>query len=391
MKNKKLNDLPPDFNKKRKNGFEGKNKNVQLPGSPAFLIILMGSLGDVARGLCLVSQIKNSFPKSAITWLVEPKCKEAVTFHPLIDDILVFDRANWKKGLKDIFHELRTRRFDCVLDLQRHFKSGVFSFLSGAKYRIGFHPGNTKEGNWLFNNTYIPCLDDDYSKLFHYLKFTEYLGCHPEYLPSESRAMFESRVLDFGFSGPGLPSLAADILSRIKKPFIAMVLGSSWVSKEWPAERYARLIHDLVETTSLHIVMVDTPAKQRMACELERAIDSGRLINLVGRTSLLELAAVLKEAELAVGPDCGSAHIAAAVGTLYVALFGPTSPQRTAPFGSEHLIVSKHLACAPCYKKKCPGKDTICMRSIEAGDVKVKVLQVLKDIPGISAKIAENG
>ncbi len=342
-----------------------RHQKIRLPEAPAFLIILMGSLGDVTRGLCLVSQLKSCFPKSSVTWLVEPKCQEVVSFHPQIDHVLVFDRPRWHLGIVQLYRALRNRRFDCTLDLQRHLKSGFFSLLSGATFRIGFHPQNAKEFNWVFNNRHIPYMEEFYPKLLHYLQFTQYLGCpRPE-------------VLDFGFSGPRLESLAASVLSRVSRPFIAVVLGSTWISKEWFFESYARLIRDLLEETSMHLVMLDTAAKYEMACSLEREIGSSRLINLVGRTSVLELAAVLKEAELAVGPDCGSGHLASAVGTPYVTLFGPTSPERTAPYGSEHLVVSANLACAPCYKKHCPRKDISCMRSIRVEDVKKKIFEGL--------------
>ncbi len=352
---------------------------LQLPEAPSFLIILMGSLGDVTRGLCLVSLIKNRFPESTITWLIEPKCEGIVTVHPLIDEILVFNRANWQQGgLTGILYELRKRPFDCVLDLQRHLKSGFFSFVTGAACRIGFHRANAKEGNWLFNNIHIPRMDEAYPKIFHYLKFTELLGCHTAFDPSRSRELFKSQALDFGFSKNALSSNAEKVLPKLKPPFMAVVLGSSWVSKEWHFKGYADLIRDLLQETSLNMVMVDTGAKYQMACDLEHEISNARLINLVGQTSLPELAAVLQQAEAAVGPDCGSAHIAAAVGTHYVTIFGPTDPSLTAPFGSEHLIVKKPLDCAPCYKRKCPGKNLACLNAITAEDVKQKLFQVIK-------------
>ena len=356
-------------------GLEG---GLELPQAPSFLIILMGSLGDVTRGLCLVSQIKARFPEATITWLIEPKCRGIVTVHPLIDEVLMFNRTNWQQGgLKSILFELRKRHFDCVLDLQRHVKSGFFSFATGAKYRIGFHRSNAKEGNWLFNNTFIPPLAESYSKLFHYLKFTELLGCHPEYQPAQSRALFESGALDFGFSESALLSAADGSTAGLETPYMAMVLGSSWVSKEWHFEGYAALINTIIDTTDLNVVMADTMAKYPMACELEREIDSPRLINLVGKTSLPELAAVLQRAAVAAGPDCGSAHIAAAVGTHYVTIFGPTDPARTAPYGSEHLVVSKNPDCAACYKRQCPRKDPICLSTITAEDVMQKIRLVL--------------
>ncbi len=342
-----------------------KNQKIKLPPCPHFLIILMGSLGDVTRGLCLVSHIKKFLPKSYITWLIEPKWADLVSFHPQIDEILVFDRPNWRKGFKDLVNKLRKTHFDCVLDLQRHFKSGLFSYLSGAKNRIGFHPKNTKEGNWLFNNHHITYKNEQYPKIDHYLVFTEYLG-----LP-------KPKFLDFGFSGLDIRSLTPDMACLLKKPFLAMILGSTWESKEWFFDNYVQLIADVLETTSLYIVIPDSQAKYDLACALERKISSSRLINLVGRTSVLQLAAVLKEASLAVGPDCGPGHLSSAVGTPYVSFFGPTSPERTAPYGCQDLVVRQNLPCAPCNKRRCPRKDTLCMRSIQAKEVQKKILHVL--------------
>ncbi|MFO7885355.1 MAG: glycosyltransferase family 9 protein [Desulfobacteraceae bacterium] len=362
------------FGRLLKRCFKTRHKKIKLPESPAFLIILMGSLGDVTRGLCVAPRIKAVFPGSHITWLIEPRCEDVVSLSSCIDRVLVFDRDHWPSGLKRLVHELKKSRFDCVLDLQRHFKSGFFSFISSARYRIGFHPGNAKEGNWIFNNTYIPWCDEFYPKIQHYLKFAQYLGDTQSAFPNQK----QPECLDFGISFSRLLSTASHVLSKTKSPFIAMVLGSTWVSKEWHFDNYADLIKKIFDTTDLYIVLVDTMAKYDMACNLEKVTDSSRLINLVGQTSVPELAAVLRCAQAGIGPDCGSAHIAAAAGTPYITLFGPTSPERTAPFGSEHLVVTKNLPCAPCYKKKCPGKNTVCMGFIGAEDVMDRLHTALK-------------
>lgn len=338
-------------------------KPPQTPTAPSILIVLMGALGDVTRGLCLVAPIKRALPDSTITWLVEPKWQELVAAHPLVDKVIVFDRPNWwRGGLREIWQLLRSGQFDCVLDLQRHFKSGLFSFFTRAPHRIGFHRKNAKEGNWLFNTTHIPYRDDDYPKINHYLAFLDALG-----IP-------RSKTINFGFSDKKSKELAAPLLANINRPFAAMVLGSSWQTKEWGYNGYYELITDMLQTTALNIALVDEPSKRPLADKLMQATASKRLHNLVGQTSVVELAAVLHEAAIAVGPDCGAGHIAAAVNTPYVSLFGPTDPQRTAPYGNDALVVSKNLPCAPCYKARCTRKDIACMRIIDAADVKEKVL-----------------
>ncbi|MDY6954147.1 MAG: glycosyltransferase family 9 protein, partial [Thermodesulfobacteriota bacterium] len=126
-----------------------------------------------------------------------------------------------------------------------------------------------------------------------------------------------------------------------------------------------------------HVVLLGNRSDTGLALKLSNRINGPRLINMVGKTSLLDLVAVLKAAAVGVGPDSGPGHLAAAVGTPYVSLFGPTSPARTAPYGSEHLVVQSTIDCAPCYKRRCPGLDRLCMRSIDVERVRKKLSQAL--------------
>ncbi len=329
--------------------------------APSILIILMGSLGDVARGLGLVSHLKTARPHSRITWLVEPNCAPLVGLHPQIDKTIVFNRAWSMAALWDLYQKLRREHFDMTLDLQRHLKSGFFSLLSGSKQRIGFHRNNAKELNWFFNTDSIPYFSDNLPKLDHYFKFLEYLG-----LPQPS-------AVDFGFSKwdaikslPPLPVKTGDQL-------IAVVMGSRWETKNWIRDGYIELIQHILAMQDVHVVLVGDPSQQADANYISEAIGRTALINLVGKTSLVELTAVLKRSTAALGPDSGPGHLAAAVGTPYVTLFGPTSPQRTAPYGCEHLVVLAELDCMPCYQKRCPEQTKQCMHNISADAVLEKL------------------
>ena len=334
-----------------------------LPSSPSILIILMGSIGDVARGLCLVSQIKNNLPGSRVTWLVEPTCSDVVRLHPGIDKTIVFNRPKNILGIRDLYQDLSREHFDITLDLQRHLKSGFFSFLSGAKRRIGFNRRNSGEFNWIFNNEHIPHVRDELElpKLRHYLKFTEYLG-----LP-------EPESLDFGISCLDEKSILPDIVANISKPCIAVVMGSSWESKDWFFEGYDELVKNILSSMKEAVVLLGDGSQVSSATKLCRKVGSHELINLVGKTSIPELVAVLKAAAAGVGPDSGPGHLAAAVGTPYVSLFGPTSRKRAAPYNCEHLVVQSGLSCVSCYKKKCPELDRVCMRLISVESVQEKI------------------
>ncbi|MEE4262789.1 MAG: glycosyltransferase family 9 protein [Desulfobacteraceae bacterium] len=339
----------------------------EIPTAPSILIILMGSLGDVARGLGLVSHIKAHRPESRITWLVEPKCADLVGLHPQIDHVIRFRRKRSVAAIWDLYQKLQKEDFDITLDLQRHLKSGFFSLLSRGQRRIGFHRKNAKEFNWLFNNESIACCDENLPKLGHYLKFTEHLG-----LPQPHR-------LDFGLETLDVNKLIPPAVAAIQNSFIAVVMGSSWESKDWTFEGYANLVQHIIKNQNRHVVLLGGSDQWTVAEKHMEKANSPHIINLTGN-SLIEMTAVLKAAAAAVGPDSGPGHLAAAVGTPYVTLFGPTPANRHVPYGCEHLLVQSDLDCAPCYRKQCPQGNNRCMENIIVDDVTQKISRALEEI-----------
>ena len=335
--------------------------------SPSILIILLGSLGDIVRALCLVAHIKSNLPKSRVSWLVEARWAKLIRFHIQIDKVIIFKREWRISALWQLYKELRQEHFDIVLDLQRIFKSGLFSLLSGAKRRIGLHRSNTKEFNWLFNNEYIPYFNEDLSKLSHYLKFTEQLG-----LPDPAD-------LDFGFEPFDVSKLAPSAVVEIQDSFIAVVLGSSWETKDWYFEGYCQLVQRILTVLKLHVVLLGDSSQTPTARRLVKKMNSHSITDLTGN-SLVEMTAVLKAAAAGVGPDSGPGHLAAAVGTPYVTLFGPTPPGRHAPYGCEHLVVQSEKDCVPCYKKRCPDRNRECMYHINPETVMEKLSKALNRI-----------
>jgi ADP-heptose:LPS heptosyltransferase len=344
---------------------KGRLKSAHDRTGPSILIVLMGSLGDVARGLCVVSPIKGRFSQSKVAWLVEPKCKDLVSLHPQIDEVLLFDRPKGLLAVPELYKELRKERFDVVLDLQRHFKSGLFSFLSGGRRRIGFHPRDAKELNWVFNSEKIPCYGDSLPKHRHYLKFLNHLGVETP------------RLLDFGLSGVDLGLYLPGVVAALKRPFVVFVMGSAWPSKDWTSEGFFHLTEAVLRSGKTRVVLVGEKGQRRRSQRLCTQFPGKALIDLVGETSLRQLLAVIQAADAAVGPDSGPGHLAAAVGTPYVALFGPTSARRTAPYNNEHLVVRADVGCAPCYKRTCPLRDTLCMQGIGVDDVLKKLSQAI--------------
>ena len=324
----------------------------------------MGSLGDIVRALCLVSHIKSHLPQSRVSWLVEARWAELIRFHIQIDKVIIFKREWRISAMWQLYKELSQEHFDITLDLQRIFKSGLFSLLSGAKRRIGLHRSNTKELNWVFNNEYIPYFSEDLSKLSHYLKFTERLG-----LP-------EPTDLDFGFDSFDVSKMAPSAVVEIQDLFIAVVMGSSWETKDWYFEGYCQLVQRILTVLRLNVVLLGDSSQNLTAQRLANKMNSNGVIDLTGN-SLVEMTAVLKAAAAGVGPDSGPGHLAAAVGTPYVTLFGPTPPDRHSPYGCDHLVVRTAEDCVPCYKKRCHDRNRECMTDIDPEMVMEKLSKAL--------------
>ena len=164
----------------------------------------------------------------------------------------------------------------------------------------------------------------------------------------------------------------------IKNSFIAVVMGSSWESKDWSFESYCHLAEHIIKNQNRPVVLLGGRDQWDVAEKLVANTNSPNIINLTGNP-LVELTAALKAAAAAVGPDSGPGHLAAAVGTPYVTLFGPTPAGRHVPYGCEQLIVRSNLGCAPCYQKQCPEGHVQCMENIGVDDVAEKISQALTD------------
>jgi len=310
------------------------------------LVVLMGSIGDVTRGLGIVRPLRAALPEGQLAWLVEPVAEPLVRLLPEIDRVFVFDRPRGIGAVPELRRQLRGFAPTITLDLQRHFKSGVFSRLSGAPRRIGFHRRDAKEMNHLFQTETIEFVGDTVSKIEHYGRFLSTLG--------------------IGTSIETAPLCGAGdaVQVPLELPYVAVVLGSAWATKDWPATGYQRLLGSIVRSGRFGAVLVGDRKRRALGDDLVAAYPGSPIVNLAGSTTLPELVGVMRGAEAGVGPDSGPGHIAAAVGKRYIGIFGPTSPARTAPVGSEMLTVQSSVGCAPCYRRRCPGLDTVCMRLV---------------------------
>jgi lipopolysaccharide heptosyltransferase I len=332
------------------------------------LIVLHGSIGDVIRALPLANLLRKGFPKAYLAWSVEPAARPLLEGCPAIDEIILFDRGRPWRAAWPFLAKIRSRRFDLVLDLQRHLKSGVISRYSGAPQRIGFHRSDSKEFNWLFNNQHIEPFGETVYKLNHYLKFADYLGIDRSSVSWEFAVTVEEKV-----------SIAKH-LSEVRRRFAVLFIGTRWQSKQWFPAQIAECAELLQVEHQLDVVLLGAKHDQPIAREV-MALARGRVIDLVGGTSLREALGIIERADVAVGPDTGLMHVAAAVGTPVVSLWGATDPQRNGPYGFTELAIQGRAPCVPCGRRHC-SIGRICMRSITKEQVAAKVEQALR---GVSA------
>jgi ADP-heptose:LPS heptosyltransferase len=326
------------------------------------LVVLLGAIGDVVCGLPLVQRLRAGWPGARIAWAVEPAAAPLLQTHAAIDEVIVFRRGQGTAALLEFLGAVRASRPELTLDLQRHFRSGLTSWWSSAPRRVSFHWQNSREGNRLFNTESIAPVRDFTPKLTHFLRFADYLGVPPA-------------AVSFGLAATAPErQRVAPLLAEAGERFAALHVGSSWASRRWLPRATAGLCRAL-RARGLGVLLLGGPADVSFALAV-LAAGAGDAVNCVGRTSLRDVIAILERAAVAIGPDSGPMHIATAVGTPVVGLFGATSPARSGPWGWHHLVVRGDVPCAPCYLSRCPIGQ-LCMERITPAMVMERVEQVL--------------
>ncbi|MHB8138195.1 MAG: glycosyltransferase family 9 protein [Smithellaceae bacterium] len=339
------------------------------------LIVKLSAIGDVIHTLPSLAALRRLYPDAHITWVVEEAAADLVLHHPHLDHVIIFRRKNWiedfKKGkFQSIWHdarsflaELKGRRYDLVIDFHGLFKSAMVVLASGGRRKLGYDSWQELSG--LFLNEKIP---EDMNKhaVDRYLDFPRYLGAPAgpaEFvLPVNPEAQSRSRAL-------------LDSHALIKKKYIAINPIAYWETKLWDNEKFAVLADLIKDRMKLDVVF--TGSKKEDAADIvSRMTKEG--INLGGETTLTELACIYKDAIAVITTDSGPMHLAAAEGTPVIALFGPTDPARTGPYGIGHVIIRADLSCSPCLLKKCPTKQ--CMKDIMPEQVFAAVKEIVNGV-----------
>lgn len=330
---------------------------------PHILIIKLSAIGDVVHSLPLLEVLRGRFPLARIDWIVEGDASGIVEGHPCIDELLILPRKSWLRRFREkgeflsvareltrFIRKLRSRRYDIVIDLQGLLKSGILTFVTSGKRKIALN--NAREGSALFSRERVAIPDTQMHALERYLCIARYLGAENTrwegYIPIyESDKAYVNSLLQRFDNG---------------RTLVAINPMAKWKTKLWEPTRFASLADLLHEKQGAEIVFTGN-APDRAAIEAIQSVMSTEAVNLAGRTTLKQLAYLYQRCAVVISTDTGPMHIAAAMRSpLVVALFGPTSPSKTGPYGEWKKVIRAGVACSPCFKKRCD--DMRCMRQI---------------------------
>lgn len=324
------------------------------------LIVKLSAIGDVVHALPVAHALKRCFPGCRITWVVEKPSRELLLDNPCVDEVILFEKPRFK-SLQGLWRHapgfakmLRAYKFDLALDLQALFKSGAIAYLSGAPTRLVYC--DTRELSGLLS-TRVCGPNRNAHIVERLLDVVRALGCaadRPEF-PLTITAD-EARRAEAAARQAGLD---------MDRPYVVLSPGANWPNKRWPAGHFAALA-DRVAARGVVPVLTGGPGDGPLAGEI--AARSGAVVDLTGGTTLKELAHIIRRAEVFVGGDTGPMHLAAALGTAVVALYGPTDIVRNGPYGEGHVPLVVSRECAGCWERKC-GKGHDCLAAIDADEV----------------------
>ncbi|MCC6542890.1 MAG: lipopolysaccharide heptosyltransferase II [Nitrospirae bacterium] len=343
------------------------------------LIVKPSSLGDIIHSLPVLWALRKIYPDAFIAWVVKEVWQDVLADNPLIDRLIILKKG--LSGINSAIRETRSLRFDTVIDLQGLFRSGIITFFSGAADRFGF--SNAREFAPIFYNNKVMVPPGKIHAVDRYMLTISALSCpqiplFPPLLKGERRKLqfpFYIRIEDAEWVRQ---FLLENNLSD-KQPLIAINPSARWIKKRWPAASYSALINQLIKELKAGIIIVGSKDDIPIANEISSLVDETPGI-ATGKTSIRKLAALLTKVNLLITNDSGPMHIAAALGTPVAALFGPTDPELTGPYGQGHAVVRKNLDCSPCMRRPCTEGKTVCMDTITPEDVLNAVLGILKGV-----------
>jgi heptosyltransferase I len=338
-----------------------------------FLIVRLGALGDIVHAIPVAAALRKAFPAARIDWLVSAKHRELLDLVPVIDrrlvinDRIVAQADREEPGGASLWHsivELRRAGYDAAIDLQGLLKSAVLSRASGASRVVGFAPSYLRErlARVFYTDAYDP-------------------GCSGLYDPRETRHVVEInlgllRPLGITAGAPEFPieqsdsAPAREMRDRCGGRYALLNPGAAWPNKRWSPARFGAVAASLRERHGLMSVVLWGPGEEPLARDV--AASAGGAAVVSPKTSIADVVALVRGAAVMVSGDTGPTHIAAAVGTPLVGLYGPTRAQRNGPWAPADITISREAICQCHHLRRC-RLETMCLLDIQIDEVAAAV------------------
>ena len=303
-----------------------------------FLLVRLGSLGDIIHALPSAAALRDTFPSASIDWAVEPRWARLLRSNPDINDAICVDRAT-AAGMMATLKRVRAGRYTCAVDFQALYKSALLAFASLAPRRIGFKSSYAREG--LAAVCYTERLNPQGPhKVDHNLILVEAAGAEK---PPSARFPLEIGAEDEEVVARELS------LTGIRDYFV-LNPGGGWLSKCWPAARYGELHRLLAARFGWRGVISFGPGEENLAHEAIRA--AGMPPPVAIPLDLGPLMALLHRAKFVVSADTGPLHLASALGAPVIGLYGPTDPSRNGPYSRADVIVRNPRSSITTYRRE---------------------------------------
>ena len=327
------------------------------------LVIKLKQPGDVLVSSPVLAALKEAWPQAQVSYLVPQGTEEMIADHPMLTWVYLAERgsATWGRTLA-FLKELRQARFDLVLELSGGDRGAFYAAVTGARDRLGFNYGGRSFWHSFCFTRLLPVPPLKMHLVEHNLEMVRALGIEPQSprLQFFWRPEVETKV----------QALLADHALKSKN-FVVMHPGAGWRFKCWTPQGYARVIEFLQHSKNLPVVLTGSRAaheQELLAAILEEC--RAAPVNLVGELTLKELGALIAQARFFFGVDSAPMHLAAAVSTPAVALFGPSGDFNWGPWGEGHLVIKQDWDCLPCGQDGCEGsKVSRCLMEISPDEV----------------------
>ena len=343
----------------------------------SLLIVKLSALGDVIHSLAFLYAVKRRWPDLNVDWVVGDAQSSLLQGHPMIRRVMVYRRRElgryarnpleWGGVISELSmlrSQVRQEWYDAAVDLQGLFKSGLIISMARAERKIGF--AGQRELSHLLLTERLPVYDPDRHAVDRYLDVANYLGAEtsrPEFplgLRPEEILSARNKLSELAGMAPG--------------SYAVLVPGTVWDTKHWTVQGFAEIAKEIHGRYGLKSLVIGSSGQASMAAAIAKG-SGGSAISIAGKTALRELAVIFQDCAVCVSVDTGPMHLAVAAGARVVALFGPTAPWRTGPYGTGHKVIRRDLECSPCFSRRCA--DPVCMTSIGSSEVMQGIESVL--------------